>query len=84
MDYFGIIKASVTHIQERGLNFTATMNRKLWQEMQPIIDKALSLKSSKERKVFVNKACKCNQQLRKQILDFLKNIKKAKENDFLI
>ncbi|MDZ7715834.1 MAG: hypothetical protein U5J95_06435 [Balneolaceae bacterium] len=59
------------------------MNQKRWQEMEPIIDKALSFQKNKRRKEYIRHACKNDEELLDDTMAFLSNIKKAKEEDFL-
>jgi hypothetical protein len=59
------------------------MNQARWQQIEPILDKALQL-GKEEREKYVSKKCSADTELYRQVMLILQSIEKAKESDFLI
>lgn len=58
------------------------MNKKQWQKISPIIDRALSIEDADEREAYLRNAC-VSGQLYQQVIRFLDSIEKADEEGFM-
>ena len=63
-------------------NDYVNMEKKRWAKIEPILDKALSIEKTKERREFVHQTCE-NDKLEGEILKMLSYIRQAEEEGFL-
>ncbi|MDR8393228.1 hypothetical protein NC796_18885 [Aliifodinibius sp. S!AR15-10] len=59
------------------------MDKLRWQEIEEIVDNALKLQTKQEKKLYVERACKNDEQLHQQVIKLLEAITQADENNFL-
>lgn len=58
------------------------MDQKKWHEIEPILDKALSIQNVDERREYVRVTCESTEDER-QVFNLIKSIRKAEESGFL-
>ncbi len=59
------------------------MDQQRWHKIEAILDQALTLENRSEEKAFIQKACKNDEQLYREVTSLLQSVHNAKENGFL-